>query len=205
MQVKHYVAIGWKRACIYGGFTLLAWAAGLFAIAHPEAEGHMRVVGALLIVTTMAIVARLISARIAYGHEIEWYTPQGMAVLPGTARNWMIEHKKLVEESIERTIIWYGQHFPAGEHSEEAIRDFLNGGEIKVLVQDGPIEDKRYGIKARELTEGNSTRVLWQPHDSGADFLALLRHGIGHMCLTAMKVPVEAHHARMAADGFPDA
>lgn len=201
MEIKRYEPISLARGLIYGGFAAACVAAGLVGLIKPG-ETHWKVLGAVLLVLGPVLSWRLIGARLAYAKEIAWYTKQGMAVLPGTARGWVDEHRELMEEHIERTVKWWGQREIRGE---ARIRDFINGGQIVVLVQDEPIVDHKHGIRARELTQGNHTRVLWQPKDSGADFLALLRHGIGHMCLTAMGVPTEAHHARMAADQFPDA
>lgn len=192
-----YTAIGWQRWLIYGGISLAGIVAAIVGlVVADDFPGRITVVvaaGAFVVIT-----CRLFGPRIAYGKGIAWYTSQGLAVLPNGAPIRADSLNRAVEASCD----WWSGKYP--EH-EQSIRDYLSGGEVKVLVQDTPLVDHRYGIRARGLTSGNSTVILWQPQDQGKDFLALVRHEIGHMCLSAMGVAQEHHHERMRMDGCPDA
>ena len=202
MEIKRYVPMGPARWLIYGGFQVAALVTAGYLITR--AEWPATITALALVTATTYIVARLMVARYAYGQQIAWYTRQGLAVLPGDARPVLEPRRGELEADIESVIFWWAQKYPA---QERQIRDFINGGYLVVLRQDEPIVDKRWNIIARELTAGNHMRVLWQPANNGKDFLPLVRHGIGHMCLYALGIPNEGkddHHARMLTEGFPD-
>lgn len=196
IQIHKYVVLGTERILIYGGILAAMVAANVAIAVHgPIIPGLP--IGLTVLAATAFICYQLLAARLAGKAAIKYYTSQGVAVIPGLLTT---PDYSAITVDVATVMEWWSAKFSA---SAAAITDAFNGASLKIVVSDTPLQDLTYNISARGLTDGNQSTVLWEPKNNGQDFREICKHEFSHICLSAMGVPVEDQHARMAAEGCP--
>lgn len=211
MTIRRYQPVGLARLIIYGFINALFMlgVVAAFATGSPAPARAIAVVAAL---ATAFITWRLLELRFAYEAQIAWYTVQGVAVLPGAAKDWLGQRKSALESALSSSLEWWSKQ------SGHDLADVFNGAELAVVVQDVALKDPRYNITGRGLTAGGKMTFWFPETPSGmaeylknrdgytveALFFATVRHEAGHLCLDDLGIPVEEQHAYMLEKGFPD-
>lgn len=164
---------------------------------------------AFAVIPTVYFALRMRYAE-AFDRDLIGYTSQGVAVLADVDRADVDECVLDVEADIAWTIdFWIGRRgmgfaTPSGD-VKAMLALFAGGGTLRFVPEviewagNAPIP----GVTRRAvgLTRGNQMGVWWakgEPYPS-----ARVRHEAAHVCLTALGVPPEQHHAVMAQHGFP--
>jgi hypothetical protein len=216
-KIRKYRVITWGH-WIYFAICAFAFATMPLVIFSNRAEPHQRLLSVAVLAAFPVISWFLFKNRLAYARAIRWYTPQGIAVLPGDAEAWLTPRRAKLDGQIQTALHWWQERYP---DEADKLQDFLNGRHLAVVVQDQPLQDMHSGMMAREFTEPGKIRLWWPAKPAGTVlylkgyegrdpedlFFALVRHAVGHWCLYAMHRPDEAgsHHAQMSGAGCPDA
>lgn len=211
MTIRRFQTVGIARVLIYGFINAL-FMLGVVAVFVVGAPAQYRATAIAAALASAFITWRLLELRFAYEAQIAWYTAQGVAVLPGAARDWLGQRKTALEAALGSSLDWWSKQ------SGRDMAPVFNGAQLAVVVQDGPLKDPRFNTEARGFTSGGKM-TFWYPETpagmaaylKGRDgytvealFFAVGRHESGHLCLDDLGIPVEEQHAYMIEKGFPD-
>lgn len=219
MEIRRYQPLPPGRLIIMVILNLIftSSAVVMFVVGAPAPAKAAAITAAL---ATVFACWRFLQVHYRYAAKIAWYTRQGVAIIPGEVRDWLASYKTELEEHIDRPIRWWCNRLAStGVAHPDRIRDYVNGSELTVVVQEGPLVHPRTGEKARAFTDGKHVQI-WYPSASDAAakaylkgydtrtikdlFFALVRHEFGHLPLNAVGVPPGEQHTRMEAEMFPD-
>jgi hypothetical protein len=220
MEIRRYNPLPWHRALIWGALNV-AFTGGAILTIRVDAPMHMCVTGLVAAVLVAVLTTRHVLGYFAYAKQISFYTRQGVAVLGGAAADWLEQHKGELEENIDQVITWFERwviEHARGRVAITAVRDYINGGQLGVVVQGGPLHDAASGLTARGFTRSNRSQVWYpQPGTNAVDlyfkgftgsvekvFLSVVRHEIAHQCCSAINVPAPLQEQWMADNACPD-
>lgn len=107
--------------------------------------------------------------------------------------------------AVEEVLRWWTDRYP---HQAEVLRSYFARGGVKVVAQAEPLVDVDTGRRAYELSRDNWVAVWWDTRDGGARFPRALRHGLGHVALTALAhapgdLAFPDHHQAMRDLAYP--
>lgn len=158
---------------------------------------------AFAVIPTVYFALRMRYAE-AFDRDLIGYTSQGVAVLADVGRVDVDDAVPLVEADVRWTIAFWA---PEGKTQAFAsiLWLFADGATLRfvpdVIEWAGNAPIPGVTRRAVGLTRRNQMGVWWpkgEPYPS-----ARVRHEAAHVCLTALGVPPEQHHAVMAQHGFP--
>jgi hypothetical protein len=221
MEIRRFNPLPWHRALIWVALNV-AFTGGAIATIWVDAPVHMCVVGIVAAIVTGILTTRHVLSYFAFAKRISFYTRQGLAVVGSSAVDWLVAHQDELEDNIDQAITWFERWIV--DHATRTVpigrvRDYINGGQLWVAVQAGPLHDARWNLTARGFTWGNRSQV-WYPQNgtNGPDlylkgfagstvekvFLSVIRHEVAQQCLNAMNIPPELHQKWLDEQGCPD-
>lgn len=199
MKIYKHKAWTWKDSLIFGaGFIFAAAGAGWGArVLRDHGAGIAETYCTLLIpLAFLLIPLRLYQVRKAFVDGIAFVTYQGVSVVPGVA-HWVIDRDRELAENIEEALEFWQNHYPEWDRLEEGLNGYV------LVVNDGPVNDRKHGIMGKGELTWDGTIAVDGTVELGA-FFSFCRHGVGHACLKAMGEKRD-HHAVMKEAGWRDA
>lgn len=221
MEIRKYQPLPLVRAII---MLLLNAIFGAVIVAFVLAGAPWPAILGAVLAEVATVIACWRFQQVHYEREaqIAFYTAQGVAVLPGLLRDWLGQQRTQLEKNIEQSIVWWCNRLATtGVASPDRIRDYVNGCDLTVKVQAGPVIVPRTNELSRGFTDGKHMTV-WYPDVEDTTsvaaylkgfenqtvsqvFFSVIRHEAGHWPLNAVGVPAgELQHKRMNDELFPD-